>query len=104
MITSWAASWVEMFGLTVPDGDEYLTIGGNWLKFFHGRGGLQGGCCSVTRFHRIRKDKLVGFFGGEKDLLDGLSLTEKWDYVNNTSYNQFLVDRVGLIPSTRYPY
>ena len=25
-------------GLTVPDGDNYTTIGGNWMKFWHGRG------------------------------------------------------------------
>ena len=86
-------------GLTVPDGDEHLTIGGHWLKFFHGRGDYQAGVRDLP-IPAEQKDKLVAFFGGEKDFLDDLSLTEKWDYVNNTSYNQFLVDRVELSVDT----
>ncbi len=86
-------------GLTVPDGDEYLTIGGNWLKFFHGRGDYKAAVVELP-IPKNQRDKLVGFFGGEQDLLDDLSLTEKWDYVNNTSYNQFLLDRVGLSVDT----
>ena len=86
-------------GLTVPDGDEHLTIGGHWLKFFHGRGDYQAGVRDLP-IPEEQKDKLVAFFGGEKDFLDDLSLTEKWDYVNNTSYNQFLVDRVELSVDT----
>ncbi|MDA7775171.1 NAD(P)/FAD-dependent oxidoreductase [Pseudomonadales bacterium] len=86
-------------GLTVPDGDEHLTIGGHWLKFFHGRGDYQAGVRDLP-IPEEQKDKLVAFFGGEKDFLDDLSLTKKWDYVNNTSYNQFLVDRVELSVDT----
>ena len=86
-------------GLTVPDGDEHLTIGGHWLKFFHGRGDYQAGVRDLP-IPEEQKDKLVAFFGGEKDFLDDLSLTAKWDYVNNTSYNQFLVDRVELSVDT----
>ena len=86
-------------GLTVPDGDEHLTVGGHWLKFFHGRGDYQAGVRDLP-IPEEQKDKLVAFFGGEKDFLDDLSLTKKWDYVNNTSYNQFLVDRVGLSVDT----
>ncbi len=82
-------------GLTVPDGDEHLTIGGHWLKFFHGRGDYRAAVRELP-IPENQKDKLVAFFGGEKDFLDDLSLTKKWDYVNNTSYNQFLLDRVGL--------
>ena len=86
-------------GLTVPDGDEHLTIGGHWLKFFHGRGDYQAGVRDLP-IPEEQQDKLVAFFGGEKDFLDDLSLTKKWDYVNNTSYNQFLVDRVELSVDT----
>ena len=56
------------FGLTVPDGDEYLTIGGNWLKFFHGRGGYKAAVVELP-IPKNQRDKLVGFFGGEQDLL-----------------------------------
>ena len=46
------------------------------------------------------QDRLIAFFGGERDYLDGLSLTEKYDYVNSVSYNRFLVDRVELAEET----
>ena len=82
-------------GLTVPDGDDHLTIGGHWLKFFHGRGDYQAAVVKLP-IPENQKDKLVAFFGGERDFLDDLSLTEKWDYVNSASYNQFLLDRIGL--------
>ena len=82
-------------GMTVPDGEEHLTIGGHWLKFFHGRGDYRAAVRKLP-IPENQKDKLVAFFGGEKDFLDDLSLTKKWDYVNNNSYNQFLLDRVGL--------
>ena len=46
------------------------------------------------------QDKLIAFFGGKRDFLNGLSLSEKWDYVNSVSYNRFLVERVGLAEET----
>jgi spermidine dehydrogenase len=82
-------------GLTVPDGNSRKTIGGHWLKFFHGRGDYQK-AVNLLHVPQEQKTKLIEFFGGERDFLDDLSLTEKWDYVNSTSYNQFLLERVGL--------
>ena len=82
-------------GLTVPDGDNYTTIGGNWMKF-----------CMVEAIIGLRltnypyqriKNKLIRFFGGEQDFLDDLSV-DKWDYVNSTSYNQFLSERIDHRP------
>lgn len=82
-------------GLTVPDGNSRKTIGGHWLKFFHGRGDYQK-AVDLLHVPQDQKTKLIEFFGGERDFLDDLSLSEKWEYVNNTSYNQFLSERVGL--------
>ena len=86
-------------GLTVPDGDSHRTIGGHWLKFFHGRGDYQSAVAELP-ISGDQQEALIAFFGGEKDFLDGLSVTEKWEYVNATSYNQFLLDRVGLSKTT----
>ena len=86
-------------GLTVPDGDDHLTIGGHWFKFFHGRGDYEAAVRELP-LPEDQQDKLLALFGGEKDFLDDLSLVNKWDYVNNTSYNQFLFDRVGLSRET----
>jgi spermidine dehydrogenase len=86
-------------GLTVPDGDSHRTIGGHWLKFFHGRGDYQSAVAELP-ISGDQQEALIAFFGGAKDFLDGLSVTEKWEYVNTTSYNQFLFDRVGLSKTT----
>ena len=86
-------------GLTVPDGDSHRTIGGHWLKFFHGRGDYQSAVAELP-ISGNQQEALIAFFGGGKDFLDGLSVMEKWEYVNATSYNQFLFDRVGLSKTT----
>ena len=86
-------------GLAVPDGDSHRTIGGHWLKFFHGRGNYQAAVDELP-VSKSQKKNLIAFFGGEKDCLEEFSLSEKWDYINSTSYNQFLLDRVGLTKST----
>ncbi|MBO6555282.1 MAG: NAD(P)-binding protein [Pseudomonadales bacterium] len=86
-------------GLSLPVDDEYLTIGGNWLKFFHGRGDYQNAVRKLP-IPEDQQDKMIAFFGGEKDFLEDLSLFEKWEYVNSVSYNQFLSERVGLSTET----
>ncbi len=49
---------------------------------------------------RDEQDKLIVFFGGERDFLDDLSWSEQYEYVKTVSYNRFLVDRVGLSKET----
>ena len=58
-------------GLTVPDGDNYTTIGGNWMKFWHGRGDYRSAVNNCL--YQMIKSKLIRFFGGEQDFLDDLS-------------------------------
>ena len=67
---------------------EHVTIGGHWLKFFHGRGDY----VSAVEALPIPEDqqaKLIAFFGGDEDYLDDLSLLDKWEYINDTRYNHF---------------
>ena len=40
--------------------------------------------------------------GRKRDFLQGLSLSEKWEYLNSVSYNQFLVDKVGCCPPCQF--
>ncbi|MDB4035310.1 NAD(P)-binding protein [Pseudomonadales bacterium] len=78
---------------------EHVTIGGHWLKFFHGRGDY----VSAVEALPIPEDqqaKLIAFFGGDEDYLDDFSLFDKWEYINETRYNHFLIDRVGLTRET----
>ena len=46
------------------------------------------------------KELLTAFFGGSRDFLADLSISETWHYVNNVSYNQFLREKVGLAEDT----
>ena len=82
-------------GLTMPDSKGHVTYGGHWLKFMHGRGEYVKAVRQLP-FPKDEQDRLISFFGGDKDYLDDLSLTEKYAYVKSVSYNRFLVDRVGL--------
>ena len=78
---------------------EHVTIGGHWLKFFHGRGDY----VSAVEALPIPEDqqaKLIAFFGGDEDYLDDLSLLDKWEYINDARYNHFLIDSVGLTRET----
>ena len=88
-------------GLSMCDGDESdrVTIAGHWLQFFHGRGDYKAAVRSLP-IETEQQDRLIEFFGGERDFLADLWPHEKWHYVNSTSYNQFLVEQVSLAPRT----
>jgi len=86
-------------GMTMPTADGHVTVGGHWYKFMHGRGEYAAAVRSLP-LPEEEQDKLIAFFGGERDVLDDLSLGESYDYINSVSYNRFLVDRVGLAKET----
>ncbi|MCP3982916.1 MAG: FAD-dependent oxidoreductase [bacterium] len=81
--------------LALPGKGGHKTVGGNWLLTMHGEGDYQ----SMVRALPIpaaEQEKLIALFGGDRDFLDDLSLSQKLDYVSTVSYSRFLVDRVGL--------
>lgn len=86
-------------GMTVHTADGVKTLGGHWLKFFHGRGDFKAAIRTLP-LATEEQDRLIAFCGGERDYLDDFSLTEKYAYVNTTSYNRFLIDKVGLTEQT----
>ena len=86
--------------MALPGEDSHVTVsGGSWMKFVLGAEGYEKAVRALP-IPTNEQDKLIAFFGGDRDFLDGLSLGEKWDYVNSVSYNQFLVDKVGLAKET----
>ncbi len=85
--------------LALPGEDGHKTAGGNWLLTMHGEGDYQ----SMVRTLPIpaaEQEKLIALFGGDRDFLDDLSLSQKFEYVSTVSYSRFLVDRVGLDKET----
>lgn len=83
----------------MPGPDGHITVGGHWYKFFHGRGDYAAAVRALP-IATGEQDKLIAFFGGERDFLEGMSWGEQYDYINSVSYNRFLVDRVGLSAET----
>ena len=86
-------------GIAIPGTEGHVVIGGNWFAAVFGGDGYT----STVRELPIapsEQDKLIAFFGGSQDFLTGLSLSEKWRYINTVSYNQFLIEKVGLEEST----
>lgn len=86
-------------GVALPGPDGHLTLAGNWMGTMFGSEGYEG-VVRTLPLPTSEQDTLIAFFGGSRDFLDGLSLSEKWDYINTVSYNRFLLDRVGLAEST----
>lgn len=85
--------------LSLPGPNGHVTVGGNWLLCTHGKGDYQ----AVVRALPIpeaEQEKLIALFGGDKDYLDDLSLSQKYEYVTTVSYSRFLLDRVGLDKET----
>ena len=74
-------------------------MSGNWLGFFHGGQGYEAAVKELP-IPEEEQNKLIAFFGGDRDFLDDLSLLEQYRYVKSVSYNQFLIERVGLAEET----
>ena len=71
------------------------SLGGDWSAVLFGGQGYAEAVQSLP-IAADQKQRLIEFFGGERDFLADLSLGETWDYINTTGYNQFLAERVGL--------
>ncbi|MEP5567668.1 MAG: FAD/NAD(P)-binding protein [Halioglobus sp.] len=82
-------------GVSLPGPDGHMTLAGNWLAMMYGGEGYEGYIRKLP-IPSSEQDKFIDFFGGKRDFLDDLSLSETWDYINTVSYNRFLVDRVKL--------
>ena len=86
-------------GVALPGSQDHFIYAGNWNAVMYGGEGYE----QVLESLPLPDDetaKLIAFWGGKRDFLKGLSLSEKWDYLNTVSYNQFLIDKVGLLPTT----
>ena len=86
-------------GIAMPGADGHVTVGGNWLAAMFGGKDYEKSVRALP-LPEPEQDKLINFFAGHQDCLDDLSLSEKWEYINTTSYNRYLVDKVGLDEST----
>ena len=86
-------------GVALPGPDGHIIVGGNWNTTLFGGEGYEETVRALP-LPESEQDTLIALFGGTRDFLDDLSLSEKWNYVNSVSYNQFLIERVGLAAET----
>ncbi|MBL6821203.1 MAG: NAD(P)/FAD-dependent oxidoreductase [Luminiphilus sp.] len=86
-------------GVALPGSQDHFIYAGNWNAVMYGGEGYEQVLESLP-LPDTERQKLIAFWGGKRDFLEGLSLSEKWDYLNSVSYNQFLIDKVGLLPTT----
>lgn len=81
--------------MALPGPDGHVTVNGDWAKLLQGEGDFKGAIAALP-ISVPEQEKLVEFIDGAHDYLDELSLTEKWEYINSVSYNEYLVDRVNF--------
>ena len=86
-------------GMMVPGPDGHVMTNGNWMKMVFGEAGYERAIHTLP-IPETEQDKLIVFFSGDRDYLDDLSVFEKYDYIKSVSYNQFLIERVGLAEET----
>ena len=86
-------------GVALPGSQDHFIYAGNWNAVMFGGEGYEQVLESLP-LPGDEREKLIAFWGGNRDFLEGLSLSEKWEYLNTVSYNQFLIDKVGLLPTT----
>ena len=86
-------------GISMPGPNGQVTASGNWnAALFGGQGYAE--AVQALPLPENQKQLLTEFFGGKRDFLADLSLSETWNYINGTGYNQFLMERVGLSEET----
>jgi len=85
--------------LSLPGPNGHVTQVGSWFSLMNGAEGYEAAVRELP-LPRAEQDKLITFFSGDHDFLDEFSLSEMYDYLNATPYNQFLTERVGLAKET----
>jgi spermidine dehydrogenase len=85
--------------MSLPGPNGHVTQVGSWFSLMNGGEGYEAAVRELP-IPRAEQDKLIVFFSGDHDFLDEFSLSEMYDYLNTTPYNQFLTERVGLAKET----
>jgi len=85
----------EPTGMFIQTEYSAKTVNGRWLQAGHGVGDFKT-LIQQLDFSEDEKYRLISLYAGEKNYLEGLSITEKIDYLQSTAYNEFLTEKVGL--------
>ncbi|MDG1707279.1 MAG: NAD(P)-binding protein [Emcibacteraceae bacterium] len=82
------------------NGKGTITVG-KWRRALHGYDNYQE-LINKLPIPQSERDKIIKLAGGDWDYLVGLSIMERMEYLDTTTYHQFLLEKVGLAPE-HYP-
>ncbi len=85
--------------IALPGPNGHETQVGSWFRLMNGGTGYQAAVRKLP-IPKAEQDKLIVFFSGDHDFLEEFSLSEMYDYLHSTPYNEFLTERVGLAKET----
>jgi spermidine dehydrogenase len=85
--------------MALPGPNGHETQVGSWYAFMNGGKGYQAAVRKLP-IPEAEQDKLIVLFSGDHDFLEEFSLSEMYDYLQSTPYNEFLTERVGLAKET----
>lgn len=85
--------------LAFPGPKGHVKVRGKWSQLMLGLGDYESAVRALP-LAATEQGKLIELLSGERDYLDGLSLSEKQAYIESVSYAQFLTKRVGLAEET----
>jgi spermidine dehydrogenase len=84
------------FFLKDENGNPTITVG-RWRRALHGYDDYKG-LINQLPLPQTERDKIIKLASGDWDYLVGLSIAERMEYLETTSYQQFLSEKVGLAP------
>ncbi len=84
----------QPMGMFLDESSDKI-VNGKWIPALLGKGNYQE-LVAQLELSEDEKERLVTFFCGEKDYLADMSLSEKYEYIETTSYKEFLINKVGL--------
>ncbi len=85
--------------IAFPGANGHVTVLGKWASLMSGKGDYESAIRKLP-LPASEQDKLIELVSGDRDYLDELSLKEKYTYINETTYREFLIERVGLSEDT----
>lgn len=94
------ATLSDKVGLFIKTGEgKGKTVVGQWSAAFGGQGDYVS-LINQLPLGQTEKDKIIRLVSGEQNYLEGLSTSERAEYLSSTPYHQFLQEKVAFAPES----
>ena len=85
--------------LALPGPEGHVKVRGQWIQLMLGIGDYESAVRALP-LPASEQDKLIELLSGDRDYLEDLSLSEKYTFIETTSYARFLTEQVGFSEKT----